>query len=96
MKELTKVEGFKKGDKIKMVEVAPICNNVHYENGKMIIEDKEPEYHEFISVREITRVNSKTYTFKYIEGPYKGSGGKWIKNFDLTTLKDKKFYLMEG
>lgn len=96
MNELTKVEGFKKGDKIKMVEVSPICNNVHFENGKMIIEDKEPEYHEFTSVMEITRVNPKSYTFTYIEGPYKGICAKWIKGYDLSQVKNKKYYLLEG
>lgn len=84
MKELTRVEGFKKGDKIKMIEVAPI-------SIKGNIETKE-----FISVMEITRVNTKTYTFTYIEGPYKGSGAKWIKGYDLTQVKNKKYYLMEG
>lgn len=84
MKELTRVEGFKKGDKIKLIENAVISIN-----GKL--EDSE-----FTSVMEITRVNPKTYTFTYIEGPYKGSGAKWIKGYDLSQVKNKKYYLMEG
>lgn len=84
MKELTRVEGLKKGDKIKMIELAPISNKGNIET------------HEFTSVMDITRVNAKTYTFTYIEGPYKGSGAKWIKGYDLTQVKDRKYYLMEG
>ena len=96
MKELTSTIGLKKGDKIKQVEDAIICNNVSFVNGEMVIDhNKEPEHYESVNIFVVKRVNAKTYSCEYIEGAYKNMVFKLYKNHELTNSK-KKYYLLEA
>lgn len=83
MTKLTKVEGFKKGDIITMIETRPMWN-------------KETESFEDVTFThkfEIIRNNPKTYGCKYIEGAYKNSGFNWIKGHDLTKNTKQEYFI---
>lgn len=69
-----------------MIEVCPISQGAGTRNQQFIDTTFE---HKF----EITRVNPKTYTCKYIEGAYKGSGFGWIKADNIAGKKE--YYLIE-
>lgn len=84
MEKLNVVEGLKKGDIVKVVEVSPIWNG----------EKQELEYHTFESLFRIDRVNSKTYTCTYTDGYMSGSGFKWIKGYSLEKSKNKEYFLV--
>ena len=83
MKKLAKVENLKKGDIITLVEVSPIWDP---ENGAC---EDTTFTHKF----KITRENKKTYSCEYVEGAFKGMGFKWIKGYDLTTAKNKEYFI---
>jgi hypothetical protein len=74
MKRLERVEGFRKGDVITVIE-------------------QHPMWGEFVHKFEIVRNNPKTYGCKYIEGAHKGSGFNWIKEYDLTQIKNREFFI---
>lgn len=78
MKKLNKVEGFKKGDIITVIE-------------KRLMWDGKAET--FTHKFEIIRNNPKTYGCKYIEGAYKNSGFNWIKGHDLTKNAMKEYFI---
>lgn len=73
MTKIEKVEGFKKGDVITVVQQHTMWGT-------------------FIHKFEIVRNNKKTYGCKYIEGAFKGSGFNWIKDYDLTQIKNAEYY----
>jgi hypothetical protein len=82
MTKITNNHGLKKGDVVTVKEIAPIYNR---ETESLV----ETEFvHRFV----IDRVNAKTYTCTYIEGAYKNSGFKWIKNDSIEN--SKKEYMM--
>lgn len=77
--------GLKKGDVITYTEIDQISHGAGTPN--QYFEDVE-----FTHKFEITRVNPKTYTCKYTEGAYKGSGFGWIKTDNLIGKND--YYLI--
>ncbi|OQB14300.1 MAG: hypothetical protein BWY15_01155 [Firmicutes bacterium ADurb.Bin193] len=81
MGKLTSNMGLKKGDIIAYTEISKISHGAG--TKEQYFEDVEFN-HKF----EITRVNPKTYTCKYIEGAYKGSGFGWVKTDNLNSNKD--------
>ena len=76
MTPLTTNEGLNKGSIITQIEVSPISQGAGTPQHRFI--DTE-----FVSKFEITHVNPKTYTCKYIEGYLKGSGFKWPRPQEL-------------
>lgn len=81
MQKLSSNIGLKKGDVIAYTEISKISHGAG-------TKDQYFEDVEFKRKFEITRVNPKTYTCKYIEGAYKGSGFKWIKTDILNSNKE--------
>ena len=55
--------------------------------------EQHPMWGEFVHKFEIVRNNPKTYGCKYIEGAHKGSGFNWIKDYDLTQIKNREFFI---
>lgn len=97
MKVLTTNDGLKKGDIIKEVEDAIIFNSVTVgPDGAITIEDKGPEHYKCINAFKITRVNSKTYSCEYIDGPYKNMGFKWHKGHKMPASEKKAYFLIEA
>jgi hypothetical protein len=84
MKRLLSNLALNKGDVITSVEVSKISHGAGTPN----------QYFEDVTFRhkfEILRVNPKTYTCKYTEGAYAGTGFKWIKTPRIESAK--KYYI---
>jgi len=85
MKKIENVNEVKKGDIVLVKESSP-----QWDEEQEIFYDCCFEY-----CFEVVKNNSKTFGCTHINGPYKGSGFKWQKGFDLTQIMNRKYFLLE-
>lgn len=84
MKRLNDFNSVKKGDFILRIETV-----ADWQKG--LNHYKEEEH-----VLQVTRINKKSISIKFVKGYMKNSESKLIKDYDYSNSKTNKYYLLEG